>query len=193
MLAPAELPASSCAHTRHNTHASLPLCSILLPQQDPEFKLSAARRWQALRNSTLSNAWFSARIDSAAGAIYPDAIMRNYAKWVPAACSWLCARRLSPPWRPARLTALYLSLPPPPRRWREVLRVPGDGYTSDAAHFEGNVKQLTTWLALRLGWLDQQFAEVAAGGGLEVVAPPNVSDAVPLTSIFGRIMGAWAG
>ena len=74
-----------------------------------------------------------------------------------------------------------------------MLRVPGDGYTSDAEHFEGNVKQLTTWLALRLGWLDQQLAEVAAGGGLEVAAPPNVTDTTPLTSIFGRIVGMWAG
>lgn len=42
--------------------------------------MAAARRWQELRNSTLSNAWFSSQIDAVSKAIYPDAVLRNYAK-----------------------------------------------------------------------------------------------------------------
>lgn len=53
----------------------------------------------------------------------------------------------------------------PCRRWRSVLRVPDDGYATDAAHFEGNVQRLSTWLALHLGWMDQQLQAVLQGPG----------------------------
>jgi hypothetical protein len=49
-------------------------------QQDPEFRNATTRRWQELRNGSLSNAWFGARIDNATRAIYPDAVMRNYGR-----------------------------------------------------------------------------------------------------------------
>ncbi len=82
-----------------------------------------------------------------------------------------------------------------PARWRSVLRQPDDGYLTDAAHFEGNVKQLSTWLALHLAWLDQQFADVVAGkentAGMSssAAAPPAAGPARPVAAVFGKLIG----
>jgi hypothetical protein len=82
-----------------------------------------------------------------------------------------------------------------PARWRSVLRQPDDGYTTDAAHFEGSVKQLSTWLALHLAWLDQQFAEVMAGKdngvgmGSAAAGPAGAAPVGPLAAVFGKLVG----
>lgn len=85
-------------------------------------------------------------------------------------------------------------------RWRSVLRQPDDGYTTDAAHFEGNVKQLSTWLALHLAWLDQQFSDVMAGkdngagmgtaaAGPAAAGPAGAAPVGPLAAVFGKLVG----
>lgn len=81
-------------------------------------------------------------------------------------------------------------------RWRSVLRQPDDGYATDAAHFEGNVKQLSTWLALHLAWLDQQFADVMAGkdngagmGTAAAAGPAGAAPIGPLAAVFGKLVG----
>ena len=75
-----------------------------------------------------------------------------------------------------------------PCRWRSVLRLPDDGYTSDAAHFEGNVQRLSTWLALHLGWMDLQFTDVSAGNDT-ATALPAATAANPFASVFAKVIG----